>query len=115
MRWFFNEPLSGGAIAAIRAPEADVRVSVVSIWEAEIKRALGKLEAPDDLVGTVRDHGFVELAVRSDHAVAAGRLPLHHGDPFDRMLVAQAQLEGLSLVTADEWLGRYGIHVVPVR
>ena len=113
--WIYGAALTPSARSAIAAPESDVRVSSVTVWESEIKRATGKLKLPDDLIEVVRVEGFAELPVRFEHAVAAGRLPRHHGDPFDRMLVAQAQLEGLSLVTADSAIARYDVHVVPAR
>jgi PIN domain nuclease of toxin-antitoxin system len=84
---------------------------VVTIWEAEIKRNLGKLRSPPDLLDRVRQAPFDELSITAEHGIAAGRLPLHHRDPFDRMLVAQAQLEELVLVTGDELLGRYDVSI----
>ena len=113
--WLFDEPIAESARSAIGAHEAEVRISAVSVWEAEIKRARGKLNPPDDLSAGVREEGFVELPIRFDHGVAAGRLPWHHADPFDRMLVAQAQLEGLSIVTDDDQIRRYDVHTVPAR
>ena len=71
---------------------------MVSAWEIAIKRALGKLEAPDDLEASIRMQGFEPLLMTFHHAAQAGGLPPHHGDPFDRMLIAQAQAEGLILV-----------------
>ncbi len=76
-------------------------VSAASIWEAEIKAASGKLELSPDLLGDVRRHGFRELSIDVDHTIEAARLPMHHLDPFDRMLIAQARLEGLVLLTRD--------------
>jgi PIN domain nuclease of toxin-antitoxin system len=113
--WFFDEPIAASARSAINSPEAEIRVSPVSVWEAEIKRARGKLSPPEDIAAAVRDEGFVELPIRLEHGAAAGRLPRHHADPFDRMLVAQAQLEGLSIVTADDQIRRYDVHTVPAR
>lgn len=80
-----------------------VHVSAASIWEASIKQALGRLDVdPDlDLAPLVASEGFTELPVSAAHAWRAGRLPMHHADPFDRMLVAQASLEDLTLLTAD--------------
>ena len=90
----------------------DVFVSPVSIWEIAIKRALGKLKAPDHLAATVEAAGFSELPVTFVHAEQAGSLPKHHADPFDRMLVAQAQVEGLILVTADANIPRYAVRTM---
>lgn len=92
-----------------------VLVSAATIWELEIKRALGKLKVTTDLLVGMRRAGFGELAVSIDHAVRAARLPRRHGDPFDRMLVAQAQAEGLTLVTTDRALARYDVAILDAR
>ena len=93
-------------------PEHDVFVSPVSVWEIAIKRALGKLRAPDDLEAGVRQQGFTPLPITFHHAEQAGALPPHHGDPFDRILIAQAQTEGLVLVTRDARIQRYGVRTM---
>ena len=81
-----------------------------------IKRAIGKLEAPDDLAAAVAASRFARsLAITFAHAELAGRLPPHHHDPFDRMLVAQALTKRLSMVTADDRIGRYGVEIVRAR
>jgi PIN domain nuclease of toxin-antitoxin system len=93
-----------------------VLVSAASIWEIEIKRATGRLEAPGDVGERALDEGFAPLSITFEHALAAGRLPRHHRDPFDRMLVAQASIDGLTLVTADGELSAYEVpleRVVP--
>ena len=87
----------------------DVSVSAASVWEITIKQALGKLAAPADLVEALAAAEFRPLDINADHALAAGRLPRHHDDPFDRMLVAQAVIDGLTLVTADRRLTAYGV------
>lgn len=89
-----------------------VLVSVASVWEAAIKTALRRLELPEPLSAGIRRSGFDVLAITSAHAEHAAQLPLHHTDPFDRLLVAQAQLEGLEPVTHDRMLARYD---APVR
>lgn len=94
--------------------DPDIYLSPVTIWEITIKAALGKLAAPADLVERVRDMGFRDLPITSAHAIFAGRLPLHHRDPFDRMLVAQAAVEGLTLVTRDPEIGRYDVDTLAV-
>lgn len=86
-----------------------VSVSAASVWEITIKQALGKLAAPDDLVEALAAAEFRPLDINAHHALAAGRLPRHHDDPFDRMLVAQAVSDGLTLVTADRRLTAYGV------
>lgn len=90
-------------------------VSAASIWEIGIKARLGKIDAdPDELVAAIERSGFMELPVRAVHAAAAARLPLHHNDPFDRLLVAQAVTEPLGLLTADAVLAAYSDLVVVV-
>jgi PIN domain nuclease of toxin-antitoxin system len=108
--WLGNDPeLSRAAIAAIEAPDSEVAVSAASAWEIAIKRALGKLTAPDDLEAQLDHHDFGCLPITVAHALLAGSLPRHHDDPFDRMLVAQAQVEGLVLVTRDARIEPYGV------
>jgi PIN domain nuclease of toxin-antitoxin system len=87
-------------------------VSSVSAWEISIKKALGKLEAPDDLDGLVELEGFEKLAISFYHGEKAGELPPLHRDPFDRMLVAQAQAEGLDIVTGDGIISNYGVKTI---
>jgi PIN domain nuclease of toxin-antitoxin system len=109
--WLADGPdLSGPARAAIADPSNVVVVSAAAIWEIEIKRALGRLDAGDaDLVAEIEANRFVELAVSAEHAAAAARLPAHHADPFDRMLIAQSQVEGLVCVTRDPAFEAYGV------
>jgi PIN domain nuclease of toxin-antitoxin system len=92
-----------------------VMVSTVVAWEMEIKRSLGKLDFDDGYPDRIRESGFEQLAITLEHAKAAGPLPLHHRDPFDRMLVAQARVEHLKLVTADPAFAPYGIDLVDAR
>ena len=90
----------------------DVFVSAVSVWEMSIKRSLGKLRAPENLTSVIEQEGFTQLPITLFHAEQAGLLPLHHRDPFDRMLVAQAQAEGLAIVTGDRNIPRYGVRII---
>lgn len=92
----------------------DTLVSAVSVWELEIKRVKGQLDAPTDLLDHLEDAGFRLLSLTPDNALDAARLPPHHRDPFDRLLVAQAQGEAATLVTADEALGAYDVPILPV-
>ena len=87
-------------------------VSAASIWEIAIKRASGKLDVPDNLMEKVAAARFIELRVTFAHALIAGALPAHHRDPFDRMLVAQAQSEGCTIVTRDQRIATYGVPVL---
>lgn len=87
-------------------------VSAVSIWEIAIKSALGKLDAPDDLPARIVQFGFEVISVTSDHAWRVRTLPLHHRDPFDRLLIAQAQAERVAILTADPSFADYDVPVV---
>jgi PIN domain nuclease of toxin-antitoxin system len=86
-----------------------VFVSAASAWEAAIKIALGRLRLKDPFAVLVAASGFEELPIAFRHAEQLASLPAHHADPFDRMLVAQAQIEGLTLVTHDRALAPYGV------
>ena len=99
-----HEVLSAGAVPAY--------VSAASIWEIAIKRASGKLDAPENLLDKVAAARFIELGITFKHGLLAGALPPHHKDPFDRMLVAQAQSEGLTLITNDERIAVYDVPVL---
>lgn len=90
----------------------EVRVSAATVWEIAIKRALGRLDLPEDYLDHVERSGLRSLSITVEHAEAAGALPRHHDDPFDRMLVAQTRVEGLTLVTADRRLADYGVPVL---
>ena len=100
------------ARSAIADPTNDVLVSAASIWEIEIKRALGKLDAPSGLVTAVEAAGFDVLPITGHDAEKAGSLPAHHRDPFDRMLVAQADRVGAIVVSRDTAFMVYGTDVL---
>ena len=89
-----------------------VFVSSISVWEIGIKRSLGKLDAPDNLLEEIREHRFSPLNISLEHAQLAGHLPHIHKDPFDRMLVAQAITEKLTLVTRDELIPKYDVRTL---
>ena len=93
--------------------QPSVFVSAVSPWEIAVKQSTGRLPGPADLAERVRDSQFSSLPITAGHGVHAGRLPQHHKDPFDRMLVAQAQIEGMTLVTRDSWIPKYDVRVMP--
>jgi PIN domain nuclease of toxin-antitoxin system len=95
--------------SAVASPGNEVFVSAVTVWEIAIKRALGKLIFGQALGKAIEAHGFGALPITVEHAEWAGTLPQMHRDPFDRLLVAQAQLEGLVLVTVDEQILRYQV------
>jgi len=115
--WMLHEPerLSSAARRTIEDSETELWLSSASTWEMGIKLALGKLRIPVpllDLVGARLDRlGVAPLHVTHAHAIEASSLPLHHGDPFDRMLVAQARIEGLVLITADRRIEAYDVEV----
>ena len=110
--WIEDIPFERAALDAVADPANEVLVSAASIWEAEIKVATGKLRLATDLIEELGTNGFLDVAVSARHGVAAARLPRHHADPFDRMLVAQAQLEGLTLVTRDPVFDDYAVAVL---
>lgn len=89
-----------------------VQVSAAALWEIVIKAQLGKIEASLDAVFDLSADGFRELPIRGIHARAAGELPPHHKDPFDRMIAAQAQIEDLTLVTTDAIFSEYGVRTL---
>ncbi len=90
-------------------------LSAASLWEIAIKENLKKLKPPEDFLRTVYSGTIELLPISPEHATAAGLLPLHHRDLFDRMLVAQAQAEGLTLVTADGWIDAYDVPVLDAK
>jgi PIN domain nuclease of toxin-antitoxin system len=111
--WLADEGLTVPARDAIADPGNVVMVSAASAWEISIKKALGKLAAPDDLEQQVQASGFLPLPISLAHGVAAGRLDRYHEDAFDRMLIAQARAEGLTIVTRDKRFDEYGVPLLP--
>lgn len=111
--WVANHPsLSVRADRALQESTNEVFVSAASAWEVTTKARLGKLTAgplAQDFVGEVRRQGFVPLPITLDHGQRAGSLPGHHRDPFDRMLIAQAQAENLVLVSNETVFDTYGV------
>lgn len=113
--WAVSEPeaLTAAAREAIESPSNDVVVSAGSIWELEIKRALGKLRVDVELLPELERVGFGVLPITAADATSAARLVPHHRDPFDRMLVAQAGRLGAVVVTRDSMFSRYEIEILP--
>ena len=110
--WWLAEDtkLSEEASEAITDTTSLVHVSAVTVWEIAIKANLGKIDlAGADMEYEIAANGFVELPITARHALRAGSLPRHHDDPFDRMLIAQAQLEDLIIITHDKAFLLYGI------
>jgi PIN domain nuclease of toxin-antitoxin system len=109
--WWLDDPqiLSKAAREAISDPANTVFVSAAVVWEIVIKRALGKLDAPDDLERAMMVNRFLSLPVTWNHALAVETLPHHHRDPFDRLLIAQAHYEGFQFVSRDSSIFAYGL------
>jgi len=112
--WWFDgdKKLGSNAIEHISNPENDIYISAATVWEMSIKQQMGKLVAPDDIESKIEQAGFSALPISLFHGQQAGRLALHHKDPFDRMLIAQAQAEGLEILTKDEHFPAYGIRLI---
>jgi PIN domain nuclease of toxin-antitoxin system len=104
--------LSERARERVEQTDSVVFFSAASLWELAIKRALGRLRLPDTLTSRLLDEGFQEVPITAAHGLLAGGLPRHHSDPFDRMLVAQARSEGLTIVTADARIAAYDVPVL---
>ncbi|ARM14885.1 MULTISPECIES: type II toxin-antitoxin system VapC family toxin [Rhizobium] len=113
--WWLNddEKLGNYARRLIGDPENDVLVSAVSLWEITVKLRIGKLDADiEEIVAILPDQGFDRLDISDAHLIALAALPLHHRDPFDHLLMAQAVAEGAYLVSDDQNVALYGIPFV---
>jgi PIN domain nuclease of toxin-antitoxin system len=111
--WLFNSrPLSHLAQKAIRDPANTLFVSSATIWEMATKRTLGRLEYPDNLLDVLNQQNMQVLSIDAPHALTVAQLPLLHQDPFDRMLVAQAKVENLTLITSDSKITAYNINTL---
>jgi PIN domain nuclease of toxin-antitoxin system len=102
-----SDRIGSRAMAAIEAGEDPVMISAVVIWEIAIKRRLGKLDAPPDLLVRLEQADVALLPITARHADRVGTLPMHHQDPFDRLLVAQSEIDGMTLVSGDAAMSRY--------
>lgn len=110
--WLTDDPaLSATAREVLADPVNEPLVSAASVWEIAIKRSLGKLTAPDDLPDRIAEQGFSWLPVSAAHAWQVRELPAHHRDPFDRLLIAQALVERLAIITTDAHFNDYDIEV----
>jgi PIN domain nuclease of toxin-antitoxin system len=113
--WLSDDPLlPTAAREAIASPQTEVLVSAATAWEIAIKQAAGRLDAPEDLLEAVEASDFQTLPITAAHAVAAGVLPPHHTDPFDRMLIAQARAETLTLISVDNRFPHYDVELLPL-
>ena len=113
--WLADHPaLSIEARSLISNAKNLIFVSTASVWEIIIKKSIGKLKAPDDIEKVLQENNFKELSMTLEHVLMIGNLPNHHHDPFDRMLIAQAKCNRLTLITADAKLALYDVHHIMV-
>lgn len=113
--WLADDPALPRRISdAITDSDTAVLVSAATAWEIAIKKAFGRLEAPDELLEALEANAFDTLPMTAAHALAAGGLPAHHSDPFDRMLIAQARIENLTLVSVDARFCDYDVELFPL-
>ncbi len=110
--WLADDGRLGRKAHTSIATASEVFVSVVTPWELGIKKASGKVTLPDDLVSQLLATGFTLLPIQATHAQAAPALRAHHGDPFDRMIIAQATSEQLTIVTADKQFKLYDVGLI---
>jgi PIN domain nuclease of toxin-antitoxin system len=119
--WLRTRPerVGDAALRLVEDPDTEMHLSAASAWEIAIKYSLGKLPLPDPPAEYVAQRmstsGVLALAIDHAHAVRVATLPLHHRDPFDRLLIAQAQVERMPLLTADPAFAAYDVEVVPAR
>ena len=106
---FGVDKLSPGCKDIITDPENDIFVSSVNLWEISIKKSIGKLQAPEDMVSIVEEKGFLGLPISLEDGQSILDLPLLHKDPFDRMLIAQAKNNKLSIITNDKVIPTYDV------
>jgi PIN domain nuclease of toxin-antitoxin system len=112
--WWLDENsiLSTEAKTIISSPQNIIFVSAVSAWEISIKKAIGKLEAPDDLEEAIAYNNFIPLEITIKDGTQAGKLPNYHNDPFDRMLIAQAMNNNLTIITRDSKIPQYQVKTI---
>jgi len=112
--WWLDDykALPPTVLASIEEGENTIYVSAASAWEIAIKKALKKLKAPDNLAEALETSRFSPLPITVSHALHAGKLPRHHDDPFDRMLIAQAQSENLTLISQDQRFKQYKVSLL---
>lgn len=104
-----DKKLSPNIRAVIRNPENFIFVSAATVWEMSIKNSLGKLSVPNNLLEKLRDNNFELLSITAEHGLKIIDLPLYHKDPFDRILITQAMIEGLTIITVDTKFPLYDI------
>lgn len=109
--WLTDDGALDAALKDRLDVDSEIAVSSATVWEVGIKQALGKLTGDGSLAEQVRDSGFAMLPISADHAIAASLLPLHHRDPFDRMLIGQARVDRLTVMTRDRAFAAYDVSV----
>lgn len=114
--WLFDDDAQLGSKSRELVNSASrLLVSDASLWEVSIKVSIGKLEPIDELASTVQNFGFTRLGLTDRYLKALESLPLHHRDPFDRMIISQALSDGLPVLTADRAFAQYGVQVIDAR
>lgn len=119
--WWLTEPekLSDNIVRMIESPDNQVFISVASSWEIAVKYAIGKLSLPEKpeyyVMSRLQRDSFMSLKIEHVHALKAGSLPLHHNDPFDRMLIAQSQVEKIPIITSDKKFSMYEVELIQAR
>jgi PIN domain nuclease of toxin-antitoxin system len=113
--WALGEPgtLSREARGALADPSNLIVVSSASLWECAVKASIGKLDLPEDFFDSIPEAGYEVMPIRIPHLNVYRTLPMHHRDPFDRMLVAQARAEALTLISRDPNIAKYDVAVLP--
>lgn len=113
--WWLENPsqLSKDARVLIREGDNLVYISAAAIWEITIKKSLNKLQSPDNLESLIKEENFLLLPITANHAFALKNLPSYHKDPFDRIQITQAQMEGLTFLTRDKKIMKYNISILP--
>jgi PIN domain nuclease of toxin-antitoxin system len=111
--WLVESPRLSAETREAITGELEVMVSAVSAFEIAAKAAVGKLRVPGDLAVQITEQTMIELPITVRHGLAVGQLPMHHRDPFDRLLIAQARCEGLTIVTSDRVFAAYDVPILP--
>jgi PIN domain nuclease of toxin-antitoxin system len=112
--WWLDDPVLVGKKARriIEDGSSNIYVSIASVWEIVLKKSLGKLDIPDDLSDVIEANRFIVLPIELDHVLFLGKLPHIHRDPFDRIIIAQAQKEHLAIMTMDEQIKKYPVEII---
>ncbi len=109
-----NKRLHKEQMNLLNDPQNQIFLSVASIWEIVIKQAKGKLKTPRDIGGGIKRSKFTMLPIETSHVLGVGKLPLHHNDPFDRLLISQAKVEKLTLITSDQKFKKYQLSLMGI-